>query len=127
MFVSIETIKHQEQRYDTSGDWFWLKIKSLRIIVSDLNDDKMNACIAVHELIEALLCRFSIPEVTQEEVDKFDMNIWPTMEPQGLTEPGDSPQAPYHLQHMFASGVEKAFAEKIGVNWEEYEKRIKEL
>lgn len=119
MIISLKDIKHEEQRYETVGDWVW-ELDHLIIHISDLGDEKMNACIAIHELIEALLCRFH--GVTQQEVDAFDMGLGKNLE-----DPGESPLAPYHKQHMFASGIELVFAQKIGVDWNEYEKKIKEL
>ncbi len=152
--IDIKLVNHKHQRYDTIGDWKFSvrrgysdpysageqealmstmtreeikKEEQLTIKISDLGDEKMNACIAIHELIEALLCRFNDPEITTEMVDQFDIKEWPLMYQCNLKEPGDSPVAPYHLQHMFASRIERAFAERLGVNWEEYERRIEEL
>jgi hypothetical protein len=124
-------IDHKDQRYDTVGDWQFRppsiheldpKVsEDLQITISDTGDPKMNALIYIHELIEALLCKFHEPEITTEMVDKFDM------EHPELDEPGESKEAPYHLQHIIASSIEEALAQIIKVNWEEYEERIKSL
>ncbi len=131
MNITISVVENiSDQRYDTVGDWQFntsYDHEFLDIKIVNLNDEKMNACIAIHELIEALLCRFNEPEITTEMVDQFDIKEWPLMYQCNLKEPGDSPVAPYHLQHMFASRIERAFAERLGVNWEEYERRIEEL
>jgi hypothetical protein len=122
--VLINVIKHHQQRYDTIGDWQIFKFPAgdrYDIRVSNLGDSKMNACIVVHELIEALLCRFNDPEITDKMVDEFDMSH------EDLEEPGDSPEAPYHEQHKFASEIEKVFAKRLEVNWDEYERRISEI
>ena len=60
--------------------------------VSALTDWRHSALIAVHELVEALLCKAH--GVTTEAVDTWDMG--PGHE---LDEPGDDPRAPYHREH----------------------------
>jgi hypothetical protein len=56
MKIVIETIPHLDQRYKTCGDWFY-EGEDLHIKVSDLKDWKKEATIAVHELVEAILCK----------------------------------------------------------------------
>jgi hypothetical protein len=135
MKIFIRTINHKDQRYATVGDWefhdpskipisepeenpneLWLKIK-----VSDLGDDKMNCLIAIHELIEALLCKFNDPEITGGSVDTFDMS-----HPE-LEEPGESLEAPYMIPHLVASNIEMMIAHRLKIDWKSYEERIKDL
>jgi len=127
MRITIAIIDHKHQRYETVGDWKWHPEWNdiLEVFVSDLGDKKMNACIVIHELIEALLCRFNDPEITTEMVDEWDIDFLKTFPKE--PEPGDCPDAPYHSQHKFASEIERAFAEKLGIVWNDYERRIKEL
>jgi hypothetical protein len=66
----------------------------------------------VHELVEALLCRSM--GVTAAQVDAFDMLH------QRDGEPGEIPCAPYHRQHMAAQAAERALADHLGVDWENY-------
>lgn len=124
MKITIYTIAHQQQRYDTVGDWIFRAMErehELTIYVSKLGDWRMEALVAIHELIEALGCRES--GITTEQVDEFDKN-WPD----GLAdEPGDDPKAPYFLQHQFATSIEKQAAEFFQVDWEEYAKRCEKL
>jgi hypothetical protein len=56
MQYEIKTIPHKDQRYvGTCGDWY--KSHGVnRIRVSDLGDWRMEACIAIHEMIEQVLC-----------------------------------------------------------------------
>ena len=141
MNITIEAIDHKDQRYNTIGDWQWgwtdeetgefvvpsplTRIPSLtcdlRILVSNLKDDKMNCLIAIHEIIEALLCKFNEPEITTEQVDTFDMS-----HPE-LEEPGLSLDCPYMTQHLVATDIERMIADRLKVDWDEYEKRIREL
>ena len=37
-----------------------------------------------------------------------------------LDEPGDTLQAPYHKEHMFAEKIERSVADELGVDWKEY-------
>jgi hypothetical protein len=75
--------------------------------------------VAVHELVEALLC--SHGNITQERVDKFDLNY------KGDGEPGDALGCPYAGPHSLATGVERILAAVIGVSWYKYEEAIDNL
>ena len=100
MKVSIETIPHEAQRYATQGDWrFNADQDVLEISVSIMGDWRKEAEVAVHELVEALLCRSR--GITTKEVDDFDMTY------EGDGEPGDDPQAPYHREHKIALIAER--------------------
>ena len=113
MRIQIETIPHEQQRYSTTGDWQWDPEDTLQMHVSTLPDWRFSALIAVHELVEALLCRAH--GVTTEMVDAWDMG--PGKE---LDDPGDDPRAPYHREHDFAVGIERLFAHELGVDWNAY-------
>jgi hypothetical protein len=124
MKIIVQTVQHQNQRYNTVGDWFFSKefIDTVLIIrISDLGDDKLNALIAIHELVEAILCKFNDPEITGEQVDQFDMS-----HPE-LKEPGEALDCPYMIPHLVASDVEKMIADRLKVDWNLYEGRIREL
>jgi hypothetical protein len=124
MNINITVIPHNEQRYNTVGDWQFDDHGNLTIKVSNLKDDKMNYLIAIHELIEAFLCRYNQPEITGREVDEFDFAFESNND---FSEAGDDPRAPYHIQHRFASAIEILLAVALGVNWKEYEERINSL
>jgi hypothetical protein len=124
IYFNAYTVPHSEQRYDTAGDWRIMAAEhdpyvAVVIHVSDLRDWRMEALVAVHELIEALLCKHR--GITQAEVDAFDM-AHPDAE-----EPGDLIDAPYFLEHQAAAGVERRLARELGVDWLEYTKRIDAL
>lgn len=125
--ITIEVINHKSQRYETCGDWQFKDDNNLLIRVSNLNDTKMNCCVALHELIEALLCKFATPEVTEKVVDEFDFAFEKNRKRGDTSEPGEDARAPYFEQHLFASGIERAFAYALKVNWEDYETRIDSL
>lgn len=125
MNVTVKTIKHEDQRYETVGDWQNKKNGDLDITVSDLGDWKMNFLIAFHEQIEAVLCRDRC--ISQEDVDNFDKE-YEARRPEGDTsEPGDSPLASYNREHVFATKLEKKLARELNVDWRKYEETINSL
>jgi len=118
MKITIETIDHNDQRYNTIGDWQSIG-DTLVIKVSETGNIWYNILAGIHELVEAVLCyAYSI---TQQQVDEFDMN-----HPE-LDEPGDSKDAPYHEQHKFASLIEKLLAIELDADWGEYENNLEEI
>lgn len=127
MRITIEVIRHEDQRYPTSGDWLWPNEHNLLIRVSEMGDWRKEAAVAVHELVEALLCKND--GVTDAEVDAFD-KAWAGHEwvsAGDLIEPGDDPKAPYHRQHCFATAVERLLIAALGVPWGEYDAAVEAL
>jgi hypothetical protein len=122
--INIEFIDHKDQRYDTCGDWQYSD-KSINIKISRLGDWKMDSLVAVHELIEVLLCKQD--GVTEQQVDKFDFKF-SSDRAKGLhpktAEGGNDPKCPTHKQHRFANKVERMLARKMKVDWKEYARRI---
>lgn len=125
MKINIETIPHNQQRYPTVGDWFWDADEVLHIRVSALSDWRREALIAVHELVEVLLCKQD--GVTTAEVDSFDKAYEGSRQEGDESEPGDEPNAPYVRQHCIATGVERILAAGLGVSWKEYEEELNAL
>ena len=132
MRITIETIPHGEQRYPTAGDWLFLgdPPTELRIRVSSLDDWRMEALVAVHEVLEAILCQAR--GISEEAVTEFDElferarmadpeNFWL----QG--EPGDNPAAPYYREHFFATSIERLLAAELGIDWVVYEADVDKL
>ena len=139
MKITIETIAHSEQRYPTVGDWFftedwhrptgtemgpkslWQPMEHLHIRVSSTGDWRHEALVAVHELVEVLLCKHA--GVSQEVVDRFNIDF-EKARAEGLREKGvelgDAPEAPYRTQHCVATGIERILAANLGVNWTDY-------
>lgn len=121
--ITIKTIPHSEQRYDTTGDYYE-KDSALEFKISELTDPRYEMLIAVHELIERLLCQQR--GITDAEIDKFDM-LYEELRKANFpveVEPGNDLAAPYFKEHRFATQVERMLADQLGVNWEEYENYI---
>lgn len=120
MNITIKTIPHKEQRYDTVGDWVFDADGNLAITVSEMTDWRHEMLVAFHELAEALLCEArGIPGAA---VDAFDRAYDP-----GFTEPvepGDHPNAPYRREHFFATTVERMLCAELGVAWHDYDAAV---
>lgn len=136
MKILIESIPHESQRYPTSGDWFWEESymvmllkegkpeylwvdKTLHIRVSKMESARSEQLVAIHELVEALLCFWS--GVKESDVDEWDKGF------EGSGEPGDHPQAPYHSQHTFATAIERLLAQAFSLNWAVHEATVESL
>jgi hypothetical protein len=129
MNIRVKTIPHKEQRYDTVGDWkFEDEGTFLYVWVSELGDHHEEACIALHEIIEATLCLAR--GISEKEVTEFDISFEAYRKlghyPEGM-EPGDHPGAPYKKEHFFATSIERLFAAELKVNWETYDEKIQSL
>lgn len=125
MKIIIETIKHEEQRYDTVGDWFYGEDGTLHIKVSKLPTYNEEFLIAIHELIECAMCKHN--GISQEQVDDFDTRFEANRAPGNVEEPGDMYNAPYHKEHSIASGIERIVAAELEVDWLKYEDNIDAL
>jgi hypothetical protein len=126
MTYLIQTISQEEQRYATIGDWQFVKANGdqLNVKVSNLGNEDSEFLIAIHELVEAYLCRKA--GVTTEQVDEFDMHYDEKFGNSGIDEPGENPNAPYFMQHFAADIIERTLASFLGVNWLDHEKRCEE-
>ena len=144
MKILIETIAHSSQRYDTCGDWTVSPEGNWMIKVSSLHNWRREALVAVHELVEMILCRDK--GLTAGAVDDFDLGYQQDLQhlaecndpdcPQDhdqlrkrtLTEePGDCPESPYYIQHQIATVVERLLAAQMNIEWEAYSNQIANL
>ena len=116
------------QPYPTVGDWRRDSDGTLRINVSSEIGEKYAALVALHELVEVLLCEER--GITVEAVDEFD-KAYEKQREKSLTldtsEPGDDSKAPYRNEHCIATGVERIVAAALDVDWSDYEKAINDL
>jgi hypothetical protein len=124
MNIIIKDIPHKEQRYPTCGDW-WFENGELHIRVSKELPAPCRMLIALHELAEVMMCMAN--GVTQEDVDKFDMDYEKNRQPGDESEPGDSVNAPYWKEHGYATAIERIVATQMGWPWNEHEKEINGL
>jgi hypothetical protein len=124
--IQIRTTPHSRQRYETCGDWFYLDNGDIHIVVSDMGDWKKEFLVALHELVEATLCKAR--GIKQMTVDRFDIEYEASRQPNdAVTEPGDDPKSPYYKEHFFATNIERMLANELGVDWGEYEQTVQSL
>ncbi len=120
--VTIETVPHNQQEYDTVGDW--KPGNPLRIRVSDM-DPRDVALVAVHEIVEAgVSAELGIPE---PKISKYDRNFEKERERKMHghdAEPGNGPGSPYRAAHRAATKVEKFVAKHLGRDWASYGKAV---
>ena len=115
--IEIKFIPQAEQRYDTCGDFFRDDDGVVHFRISQMGDPAYEMAVLIHELAEFIRCEQD--GVTIEQVDAWDMG-----EGKDLDEPGNDPRAPYHAQHVFATAVERAFIEGMGITWDEYDAAV---
>ncbi len=118
MRISVETIPHAAQRYETCGDWIF-NGDELIVFVSTLGDSNMEFLVALHEIIEAMVCDKA--GIAEHDVSRFDID-----HPE-LDDPGGDRRAPYHRQHVFAENIERMVAQELGVDWNAYTRRVESL
>jgi hypothetical protein len=116
--IEITIIPHEGQRYPTIGDWQF-KGETLQINVSDLQNDKFNALISIHEFIEAMQCHFN--GITTEQVDAYDSKH----EDVGNADLDANVDAPYYKFHNDSTVVEWLLSRLFNVDWKEYSSKIK--
>ena len=124
MKIRIDSIPHGRQRYPTVGDWFY-RGDTLVVRVSKMSDPRYEQLVALHELVEVLLCKKR--GITQKSVDAFDKAFEKARKPGNVDEPGDDPKAPYRKEHFFATNVERLMAAELGVDWNKYAVEVESL
>lgn len=123
MDINIRVIPESEQRQEVNGaDWFFDERGDLQVRVSPMSDWKREMLLAIHETVEAILCKYN--GVSVSDVDKFDALY--DKEHTFDTDAGDDIRAPYSRQHCFATAVERILCAEMGVNWSDYDKELAE-
>jgi hypothetical protein len=117
--INVEIVPHDCQRYDTAGDWEWESDGSLTINVSRLAERRHMFLLAVHEIIEAIICKMH--GISSEEVTKWDL------EHIDDPDPGSIIGCPYRLEHHTALLVEAIMAGELAVDWDDYEIALRGL
>ena len=123
--VNISIIPHNQQRYDTAGDYEEIDEDLTDITISELPDWRYEALIAFHELAEYILIIHRGIKV--KDIDKFDIMFERKRKKGNIDEPGDDKKAPYYKEHQFSTKVEKMLAKELGVSWKKYEDACNKL
>lgn len=123
--IVVESLPFDQMRYPSAGDYLTDETGCLEVWVASLPDHRYEFLVAIHEIIEATLCRDA--GVTDAEIDAFDMQYEADRalgHHSPDSEPGDDPGAPYRRQHLMATAIEKMLAAAMGVDWRAYEEAI---
>lgn len=129
MEIYQTTKKYSEMRYPTAGDYHYhLGIDLFKFVISQMDSSDYEALIFLHEFIEAYLCWKA--RIKEEDIASFDI-LFEKERAEGLHKPEDEPgndrRAPYYKQHQIATVFEMRFCDKLGIDWNEYEKALMEL
>lgn len=115
--IRIKFIPQSEQRYDTVGDYFRDEDGVVHFRISEMDNPAHEQAVLIHEMTEFFRCE--LDGVTVEQIDAWDMG-----EGKDLLEPGSDQRAPYHVQHTFATAIERQFIEGMGIDWDEYDASV---
>lgn len=119
------TIPHNEQRYDTAGDWWFDESGDLQIRVSKLSNPYREFLVSIHEQAEAMMCLAR--GISEKDVSDFDIRFEQDRA-KGLVsatrEPGDAPDAPYRKEHFSATNIERIMASELDVDWDQYDAEV---
>ena len=129
MNIYTKVIPHNEQRYETCGDWWFDENGDLQIRVSFMNNWKFESLIAIHEQSEALECKSK--GIDEKDVMAFDLKFEEMRKAYpdfiGDDEPGNHHKAPYFQQHLNATQTERFMANLLEVQWDKYEEQVNAL
>lgn len=128
--ITIRVIPHLEQRYPTVGDYIIDRTgRGIQIFVSDMNNWRYEALVAIHELVEVLVACFH-NDIQEEDITRFDIQFEKERERNLQSkdaEPGDDARAPYRREHFLATTVERIVALALGVDWKLYDETVVSL
>ena len=127
MRIIVDVIPHNEQRYETCGDWFW-EGETLYIKVSKMSDWRREFLIAWHELFECMWSKQN--GVTQEAVDAFDMKFLADQKKgdhPDEEEPGDNPNCPCYIGHQLGVAFEQLACIELKEDWIKYNEEVDSL
>lgn len=119
MNIVIHSVPQHRIRAEQAGDWWLFGPNAITIHVLDTLSPESQFAVAIHELVEAYLCRKD--GVNDEDVSSFDYR-YEAERKEGKhgpeDEPGDDPRSPYRKQHSAATFVERAICHAIGLTWD---------
>lgn len=106
------------------ADWWYDANQNLQIRVATELKWGEGMALAVHELVEALICSYM--GISVEEVDEFDsLHIDEEKDPNFNS--GDQSNAPYKEPHTYATAVERILTGIFGVDWKSYDENLSKL
>ena len=118
--IDMQSIDHQEQRYETVGD-YWEENGVTHFRVSKTGNWKYDYLVLLHEFIELALVKDRGIKI--EDIDAFDIQYEKERIEGKHTEddePGDDKNSPYVKEHFVATNIERIMAHELGVDWVDY-------
>jgi len=116
MNIIIKSIDPAAQRYVTTGDWIWLPDGTLQVFVPDYGNDNSAMLVALHEVVEAWLCR-------HDGIDEKVVSDWDIAHPDA-EEPAEVEGSPYMDQHSIATQVELKMCAGLGMDWNNHNRWV---
>lgn len=113
MKTEIESIPQTRMRFSSLGDYWRAADGHVYIRVQELPDWRHEFLIALHEFVEEAVTRHR--GILEPDILAFDK-----AHPE-LDDPGMDPAAPYHREHLLATGIEMTLASELEVDWTAYE------
>lgn len=128
MKIVLRSAALSEIRAAQAGDWRIYHNGTITALAAEMGDERAEFAVAVHEAVEALLCRSA--GISDETVTKFDL-AYEQERAQGKHGPheenGDDERAPYYEQHQRATDVERAVCDALGLSWDEHTELVNAL
>lgn len=119
MNVVLRSAPQHRIRADQVGDWWCFGENQFTIHVLETLSPEAQFAVAIHELVEAYLCRKD--GVSDEVVSAFDEH-YEAERKEGKhnedDEPGDDSRSPYRKQHRAATFVERAVCHVLNIPFE---------
>lgn len=122
--VTIVSIPEHWHDYPTCGNYQEAEDGSVVIFVSEMRSQKSMLLVAVHELVEWILVKNR--KISLKSIDDFDIDFENARKPGDESEPGDSPEAPYHDAHTFSTAIERMMCEALRLSWKEHDSVVNE-
>lgn len=113
--ANIETIPNKHQRFRTCGDSYH-ENDNLQIRVSSMRNKDYEFLTAIKAQVQQYLCERA--GIKESAIDSWRLTH------ENEDEPGELLSCPYREQHLFAEAIEKVLADKLGVDWVEYGKKL---
>lgn len=123
--IKVMIIPHEAHRYETVGDYWYPSEERMELRISDMENEDFEFLVLIHELVEAHLCRKR--GIEEPIIKAFDEAFEAKREVGNEDEPGFDPLAPYVKEHTFATDIELQIAKELGVDWDEYSKKVNSL
>lgn len=123
--INLKIISHEDQDYNTPGNWWVDENDCWQIRVSKLGDWRYEFLVFFHEILEMAWCQFK--GIREEDVTAFDERYEDNRRVGDLSEPGNDPKAPYWFGHQVATLCERSAAQILFVDWSDYDRAVNAL